>query len=99
MSLPARAAAVVAILITGLALTGCGDTVIDAEKAQDAVQHNLETSLHEKIASVSCPSDRKVEPGTTFTCSVDFADGRQATATLKILNKDADVSFVGLKSK
>jgi hypothetical protein len=30
---------------------------------------------------------------------VIFSDGKQATATLKILNKEADVSLVGLKSK
>jgi hypothetical protein len=30
---------------------------------------------------------------------VIFSDGKQATATLKILNKDADVSLVGLKPK
>ena len=28
---------------------------------------------------------------------VDFSNGKQATATLKIRNKEADVSFVGLK--
>lgn len=81
----------------GLVLSGCGETVIDDQKAEGAIQSSLEKSLHEKITSVDCPSDQKVEAGKTFTCEVNFPKGKQATATLKILNKDADVSLVGLK--
>ncbi|HEY5051881.1 MAG TPA: DUF4333 domain-containing protein [Solirubrobacterales bacterium] len=97
MSFSVRAGAVVAIVVSGLAVAGCGETVIDSAKAEGAIQHNLETSLHEKISSVSCPSDQKVEPGATFTCTVDFTNGKQATTTLKIRNKEADVSLVGIK--
>ena len=97
MSFSVRFPVVLAAALGAFAIAGCGETVIDNTKAQDAIQHNLETSLHEKITSVSCPSDQKVDPGTTFDCTVDFSNGKQATATLKILNKDADVSLVGLK--
>jgi major membrane immunogen (membrane-anchored lipoprotein) len=79
-------------------LAGCGDTVIDYTKTEDAIQSDLEKSLHEKITSVDCPADVKVEAGKTFNCTVDYADGKRAIATLKIRNEDADVSFVGLKS-
>jgi hypothetical protein len=105
MTLPARlgapaaplaAAALLAILFVA---AGCGETVIDDVKAEGAVQSNLEKSLHEKITSVDCPSGQKVEKGKTFGCTVKFSDGKQATATLKILNEEADVSLVGLKSK
>lgn len=90
---------VVAISLAGsLLLAGCGDTVIDPAKTEDAVQADLETNFHEKIKVVDCPSDQKVEAGSTFTCTVEYADGEQATATLKIRNEDADVSFVGLKT-
>jgi hypothetical protein len=94
---PALAALAIA-LVAATALAGCGDTVIDSEKAEGAIQADLERSLHEKITSVDCPSDVKVEAGRTFTCTVDYAGGKRATATLKIRNEDADVSFVGLKS-
>jgi hypothetical protein len=90
-----------AIITTLLALTclaaGCGDTIIDATKTEEAIQSDLEKSVHEKIKAVDCPSDQKVEVDKTFTCTVIFAAGKQATATLKIRNKEADVSFVGLK--
>jgi hypothetical protein len=97
LSFSVRCAAAVALLAVALAVAGCGETVIDDVKAEGAIQSNLEKSLHAKIKSVDCPSDQKVEAGKTFTCTVIFSDGKQATATLKILNKDADVSLVGLK--
>jgi hypothetical protein len=97
MSFPVRCAAALALLVLLFAAAGCGETVIDDVKAEGAIESNLEKSLHAKIKSVDCPSDQKVETGETFTCTVIFSDGKQATATLKILNKDADVSLVGLK--
>jgi hypothetical protein len=99
MSFSVRCAAVLALLAIVFAAAGCGETVIDDVKAEGAIQSNLEKSLHEKIKSVDCPSDQQVEAGQTFTCTVIFSDDKQATATLKILNKDADVSLVGLKPK
>ena len=99
MRFPARLAAAAALLAIAVAVAGCGETVIDNTKAEGAIESNLEKALHEKIKSVECPSGQKVEAGQTFTCTVIFSDGKQATATLKILNKDADVSLVGLKPK
>jgi hypothetical protein len=89
---------VAAVVVAVVAVVGCGDTVIDSSKAEGAIQSNLEKSLHHKVSSVSCPSDQKVEPKATFDCSIEFANGKQATATLKILNEDADVSMVGLEA-
>lgn len=85
------------LLAIAVAAVGCGETVIDNAKAAEAIESNLEKALHEKIKAVECPSDQKVEVDKTFTCTVIYADGKQATATLKIRNKEADVSFVGLK--
>jgi len=79
-------------------LSGCG-TVVDREKLQDTIQASLEDSLHEKIKNVECPSDQSVDPGATFTCEVIFPGDRREVAILKIRNKDADISMVGLKPK
>ncbi|HET7509794.1 MAG TPA: DUF4333 domain-containing protein [Solirubrobacterales bacterium] len=79
-----------------MALSGCG-TVVDKEKLQDTVQASLEKSIHEKIKAVECPSDQSVDPGATFTCTVTFSDDRREVATLRIRDKDADISMVGLK--
>ena len=79
-----------------LAIAGCGETVIDATKTEDAIEHNLEKSVGLKIASVDCPSDVEVKKDTKFQCVVTETGGKQQTATLKILNEDADVSLVDL---
>jgi hypothetical protein len=85
-----------ALVFGAVALYGCG-TVVDREKLQDTIQASLEKSIHEKIKAVDCPSDQSVDPGATFTCIVVFSDNRREVATLKIRNKDADISMVGLK--
>jgi Domain of unknown function (DUF4333) len=98
MSFSVRCAAAAALLAIAVAAAGCGETVIDDVKAEGAIESNLEKALHEKITSVECPSDQKVEPGKKFDCAVHFSDGKQATATLKILNENADVSLVNLQA-
>jgi hypothetical protein len=97
LRVPVVAAAFAASLLAP-SLVGCGDTVIDDAKAEDAVQASLEGSLHEKIVDVDCPSGQPVEAGQTFTCTVRLSSDKQAIATLEIRNKDADVSLVGLKA-
>ncbi len=99
MSFSGRIGAVAVLVVAGILVVGCGETVIDDSKAEDALKSNLETSLHRKIDSVDCPSNQKVDPGATFACTVTVAGGKQAVATLKIINKDADVRLVGLKAK
>src|SRR4051812_43679393 len=86
------AAAVTAALV----FAGCGDTVIDTSKTEDALEASLSKSLEEKVSSVECPSDQKVEPGTTFTCSVSLPKGGKETVTLEIVNKDADLHVIKL---
>ncbi len=100
MTVPVRSIAVAALLgALLLAVSGCGDTVIDDVKTEEAIKADLEKSLHEKIKEVDCPSGVKVEAGKTFTCTVGLSPGKEAIATLKIRDSDADVSFVGLKPK
>lgn len=72
--------------------------MIDREKLQDTIQASLESSLHEKIKGVECPSGQSVDPGVTFTCEVIFSDHRRETATMKIRDKEADVSMVDLEA-
>jgi hypothetical protein len=83
-------------LVLVLAVAGCGETVIDSAKTEGAIEHDLEKSVGLKIASVDCPSDVEVKTGTKFQCVVTETGGKKQTATLKILNEDADVSLVDL---
>jgi hypothetical protein len=88
----------VAVAVVGIVAAGCGETVIDSAKTEDAIAHNLEKSAGMKISSVDCPSDVEVKKGTTFQCTVIQDGGKRETATLKILNEDADVSLVDLSA-
>jgi Domain of unknown function (DUF4333) len=97
--IPVFCVAALSLCAAAIVAAGCGETVIDATKAEDTLEASLEKSLHEKIKSVDCPSDVGVEAGATFTCTVDFSNGSRETATLKIRNKDADISLVGLETK
>jgi hypothetical protein len=84
----------VVALAAAFLVAGCGETVIDATKTEEQLQASLTRSLKEKVSSVECPSSQKVEPGATFTCSVKLSSGKTATATLKIRDKEADVSVI-----
>lgn len=77
-------------------VSGCGGTVLDATKTEDTLKQSFEDARKEKVSSVDCPSDQKVEAGATFTCSIELSDGKEEIATLKIRNEDADVSVIKL---
>ncbi len=94
---PAVATIVGAAVLAALLMGGCGGTVLDQAKLDDTTQASLERSLHARIKSVDCPSDLSVDPGSTFECEVVFPDGKRESAILKIRNKDADISIVGLE--
>jgi hypothetical protein len=96
MSFLGRFGAIAGLTVVLALLAGCGETVIDSTKTEEALEANLSKSLEERVSSVECPSDQKVEAGATFTCKVLLPKGKEETATLKILNKDADVSVIKL---
>ncbi|HSK49202.1 MAG TPA: DUF4333 domain-containing protein [Solirubrobacterales bacterium] len=87
-----------AALLAAFALlaAGCGETVIDDAKAEDAIQDSVEKSIDAKVNSVDCPADVEIVAEETFDCTVDLADGRQATALLRILSDEGDVRIVRL---
>lgn len=97
MSSLSRAVALVALALVAIGVAGCGETVIDDAKTEAAIEQNLESSVGQKVASVDCPSGVEVEAGATFDCAVNLTGGEQETATLKILNEDADVEVTNLK--
>jgi hypothetical protein len=85
------------IALLAVLLSGCGGTTVDPVKLEDTLQASLEKSFHEKITSVDCPSGQDVTPGATFKCEVTFSDEQRKAALLKIRDKDADITTVGLE--
>jgi uncharacterized protein DUF4333 len=86
-----------AVALAGaIVLAGCGETVVDSTKTEEQLQASLSKSLGEKVSSVECPSDQKVEAGATFDCTVKLSGGKTRTATMKIRNENADLSVIKL---
>jgi len=84
-------------VVAALALSGCGETVIDSANLEETVEQNLERSQGRTVRAVDCPSDQEVVVDATFTCTVEYSNGREATATLQIRNEDADLNLISLK--
>ncbi|MEX0973191.1 MAG: DUF4333 domain-containing protein [Solirubrobacterales bacterium] len=97
MSFPGRIVIFLSLAALPLLAVGCGETVIDDVKTEGAIEQNLENSLGKQVSSVDCPSGVEVEAGASFDCAVVLAGGKGETATLKILNEDADVEVTDLK--
>ena len=93
-----RLAALGVLVVAGVFVVGCGETVIDSANLEDTVQQSLEGSQEQGVKAVECPSDQEVVVDATFTCTVEYSDGGEATATLKIRNEDADLSLIDLRS-
>jgi Domain of unknown function (DUF4333) len=93
-----RVTAVAVLVLAGLLVVGCGETVIDSANLEATVKQNLEQSQKAAVRAVDCPSDQEVVVDATFTCTVEYSDGRTATATLRIRNEDADLSLIDLRS-
>jgi hypothetical protein len=95
MSLPS-VGAIAALATIALLIGGCGETVIDDAKTEDALEQSLRKSTGSQVTAVECPSGVEVEAGSTFQCTVSLQGGEREVATLKIVNEDADVTVVRL---
>jgi len=97
MSWLGRSGVLAALLAVAFLAQGCGETVIDDAKTEAAIEDNLKKSVGQKVASVDCPSGAEAEAGKSFDCTVELAGGKTETATLKIVNDDADVEVTDLQ--
>jgi hypothetical protein len=87
-----------ALVLGGATFAGCGETVIDDVKTEEALKDNVESTLGKKVKSVECPSGVEVEPKAKFTCTITPEKGKKETALLQIINDDADVRVVEIRS-
>jgi hypothetical protein len=96
MSRMSRCSMALALGLAALTAVGCGKTVIDDAKTEDAIKQNLERSAGKEVTAVECPSDVEVEKDATFDCTVSLAGGKEEVATMRVLNEDADIELTGL---
>lgn len=85
------------VSLLALAGSGCGGTVLDDAKTEAQIEQNLEQAAGKKVTSVDCPSDVEIEKGETFDCAVTLAGGVEETATIRILDEDANTELADLK--
>jgi hypothetical protein len=86
-------ALVLALAGTAVALTACGDTVIDHKKAEKTLKERIDTMLGTSV-TVSCPSGVKAKAGGTVTCDVTGApDGSKAQVVLEEQDAKGNVTF------
>jgi Flp pilus assembly pilin Flp len=97
MSLLVRYGLLTALIAAALLAAGCGKTVVDDAKTEDAIEQNLKSSGN-KVTAVECPAGVEVETDATFDCAVTLAGGKEATARMKILNDEADIELTNLKA-
>jgi NAD(P)H-hydrate repair Nnr-like enzyme with NAD(P)H-hydrate epimerase domain len=97
MSFMWRSGAILALVLAAVFATGCGETVIDDAKTEDAIEQNLKSAAGKKVTAVDCPSGVEVEADASFDCTVSLAGGKEETATMKILNEDADIELTDLQ--
>lgn len=70
--------------------------MLDDAKTEATLEQYLEDSLGERVSAVECPSGVEVEKGATLECDVTLAGGERETATIEILNEDADIGVADL---
>jgi hypothetical protein len=85
-----RRLAIGALLI---GLSGCsfGAGTIDHKKAEDLARKVAGAGGKAPLKSVSCPGGIKLKKGSTFDCSVVYANGAKATITLHQLDDNGRV--------
>jgi Domain of unknown function (DUF4333) len=86
-----------AVFLLASAGGGCGGTVLDDVKTEAQIEQNLEQAAGRKVTAVECPSGVEIEADETFDCAVTLAGGKEETATIRILDEDANTELADLK--
>ena len=61
-------------LALAAALTGCGETRIDADKAEGLIRDLVTERVGARVATVACPGGITAKKGVTFNCHVAGTD-------------------------
>lgn len=88
----ARNALLLSLLAGSIGVAGCGQKVLDQEKAEALIADNV-TVADAPTRTVSCPADVESKRGESFRCSATFENGRRATITIHIKTDEGDVRF------
>jgi hypothetical protein len=69
------------LLLAAAAGASCGESTVDAAKAEGIIRRAVAEQLQSRVASVACPADVRLQQGGRFTCVVTGRDGSKGAAT------------------
>ncbi|TMK38600.1 MAG: DUF4333 domain-containing protein [Actinobacteria bacterium] len=87
-----RAGVVVALGVSVGAATGC-QTTIDQGKAENLVKKLDAQVPGPRAQKVTCPSGVKAKAGGTFTCTLTYANGEEAQASVHMTDSSGHVTL------
>lgn len=94
---------VVGAAALALVPAGCGGT-LDDQKVEDSIRSGVDERLRRagtpgRVRSITCPEDRPIKQGDTFTCRARFTDGSEATVDARQTSDDGDVRWQVRRSR
>src|ERR1700709_1847853 len=82
MSIARTLALVAGLVAAPTAVLGCGETVIDTDKAERFISKTVGDQAGVRVKSVACPKDVKATKGVTFRCTVTGRDGTKGAVVV-----------------
>ena len=69
-------------LALAAAIAGCGETRIDADKAEGLIRDLVSERVGAKVATVACPDGITAKKGVTFSCRVAGTDATKGNVVV-----------------
>ena len=70
------------LLLAAVAAGSCGESMIDAPRAERVIRGAVAEQLRSRVADVACPKDVRKEPDGRFQCIVTGTDGSKGAAVV-----------------
>ena len=75
-----------AVLVSVLALAGCGPHELDMQKVKDLISNMIKTQVGATVKAVTCPDKREIKAGDSFECQAEIEYGK---VPVTVTQKDA----------
>jgi hypothetical protein len=78
-------------LLAAFALASCGQSTVDADRAQRFIRGVVVERVGARVATVTCPREAEKKKGGRFTCTVTGTDGSKGDVLVTQGEEDSDV--------
>lgn len=87
--------AVLAASVFGVSLVGCG-SIVKQSASESKIASQVERTFNINVRQAHCPSDVEVRADDTYRCQIVTDGGQKLSATIQIMNDDADLQIKAL---